>query len=155
MPTSLLLVASETIPVVDIDNTVFIQGALFLLLMVVLKFLLFDPWLATRDRRAARIGGAIEEASQLREAAAERQGDYDARLVKARDEAMSLRSEHRRGAEERETEIVSAARGAASESLDQTKAKIAKDVDAARGDLASRVESLATDITTRVLGRPA
>ena len=67
MHRALLLMAAEAIPVVDVDNTIFIQGGLFLVLIFILKPLLFDPWLAARDRRAQRIGGAHEEAALMRD----------------------------------------------------------------------------------------
>ncbi|MBL4687352.1 MAG: hypothetical protein JKY37_22340 [Nannocystaceae bacterium] len=47
-PASLCLLASENIPVVDIDGTFFIQGALYILLALVLHPLLFKPWLAAQ-----------------------------------------------------------------------------------------------------------
>ena len=46
-------------PVVDIDGTFFVQGALFLLLMAILWPLLFKPWLETQARRAEAIDGAL------------------------------------------------------------------------------------------------
>lgn len=155
MAKTFILVASENVPVVDIDNTIFVQAVLFGLLILVLKYLLFDPWLAARDRRAARIGGAIEEAGELREAAAERQADYAARLARARDSAMTIRSDRRKRAEEREAELVGEARAVAAQSLDETKGKIEAEIEAARGDLGDRIDALANDITQRVLGRPA
>ncbi|NVB40101.1 hypothetical protein G6O69_19805 [Pseudenhygromyxa sp. WMMC2535] len=154
MPTLLPLLALE-VPVVDIDNTVFLQAAIFLLLMLVLNYLLFKPWLEVRDRRAARIGGAHEEAVLLRAAADERAADYAERLAKARDAAMSLRSDSRREAEAEETEIVSVARREATTALDEAKAKVASEVEAARAQLGDRVDALATDITQQVLGRSA
>ncbi|MCA9685949.1 MAG: ATP synthase F0 subunit B [Myxococcales bacterium] len=161
MSSTMLFLAAETsvllaeTPVVDIDNTVFIQAGLFLFLMFVLNFMLFKPWLEVRDRRAARIGGALEEAARLREAAGEREQDYDTRLAKAREQAIELRSDSRREAEGEEARIVGEARREAANSLDQTKAQLATEVDAARVTLGARVDALAGDITKQVLGRPA
>lgn len=150
-----LLVASESLPVVDIDNTIFLQALLFLLLFVVLHFLLFKPWLEVQERRASRIGGAIADASELRTKAAEAESSYEQRLAKARDEAMSLRSDSRREAEGEEAEIVSAARREAAENLDARKQTLEREVEQARGELGSRVEALAGDITQQILGRSA
>lgn len=145
--------ASEALPVVDVDNTIFIQGGIFLALIFVLKPLLFDPWLAARDRRAQRIGGAFEEAALLREQAAEKSTEYDARLRRAKDEAMTIRSDRRKAAEGEEATLVAAARRDAAESLDATKTKISADIEQARTELQSRVDSLASDVTKQVLGR--
>lgn len=153
MHRALLLLASEAIPVVDIDNTIFIQGAIFLVLIIILKPLLFDPWLAARDRRTQRIGGALEEAALMREQAGEKSVEYDARLRRARDEAMTLRSDRRKVADAEEAALVGSARREASEALDATKTKIAGEIDQARAELQSRVDSLASDVTKQVLGR--
>lgn len=148
-----LPLAIEAIPVVDIDNTIFIQGALFLVLIFILKPLLFEPWLAARDRRAQRIGGALEEAALMREQASEKSVEYEARLRRAKDEAIGLRSDRRKTAEAEEATLVASARLEAGQSLDATKTKIAADIDQARTELQGRVDSLAADVTKQVLGR--
>ncbi len=155
MLSAMLIVASEALPVVDIDNTVFIQGGIFLALIFVLKPLLFDPWLAARDRRAQRIDGATTEATLLREQASEKAGEYDARLRRARDQALALRSERRKVAEAEEANIVGEARRDAATTLDATKQRIDAEIESARGELQGRVQALAGDITQRVLGRSA
>lgn len=149
------LLASESLPVVDIDNTIFLQAGLFLLLFVILNFVLFKPWLEVKERRAKRIGGALEDAAELRERAHASELEYAARLAKARDQAITIRSDRRRESEEQEAEIVSEARRVAATELESRKQAIARDVDQARADLGSRVEQLATDITAQVLGRSA
>jgi F-type H+-transporting ATPase subunit b len=151
----LTALALESLPVVDIDNTVFLQGLLFLFLLVVLNFVLFQPWLEIKDRRAKRIGGALEDAAELRERATATEADYAARLAKARDEAMTIRSERRREADEKEASIVGDARREAAASLDARKQALTREVEQARGELGDRVDSLARDITSQVLGRPA
>jgi F-type H+-transporting ATPase subunit b len=152
---ALTLLGSESLPVVDIDNTIFLQALLFLLLFVVLNFVLFKPWLEVKERRAKRIGGALADATELRERAATSGAEYDARLAKARDQAMTIRSDRRREAEEQEAEIVAVARREAATALEGRKQTIAGEVDKARAELGSRVDALANDITARVLGRSA
>lgn len=149
------LLGSESLPVVDLDNTVFLQALLFLFLFVVLNFVLFKPWLEVKERRAKRIGGAIEDAAELRERATASEAEYALRLATARDQAMTIRSDRRREAEDQEAEIVGIARRAAATNLDARKQSIAVEVEQARTELSSRVDSLATDITTQVLGRSA
>ncbi len=149
------LLASESLPVVDVDNTIFLQALLFLLLFFVLNFVLFKPWLEVKERRAKRIGGALEDAAELRERAAASEADYSARLARARDQAMTIRSDRRREAEDQEAELVGAARREAAESLETRKQELGREVEQARAELGARVDSLAVDITTQVLGRPA
>jgi F-type H+-transporting ATPase subunit b len=151
----LTALALESLPVVDIDNTVLIQGLLFLLLLAVLNFVLFQPWLEVKERRAKRIGGALEDAAELRERASASEADYAARLAKARDDAMTIRSSRRREADEQEAAIVADARRDAAASLDARKQTLVREVDQARAELGDRVDSLARDITSQVLGRSA
>jgi F-type H+-transporting ATPase subunit b len=155
MHSTALLVASESLPVVDIDNTLFLQALLFLFLFVVLNYVLFKPWLEIKERRAKRIGGALEDAVELRERARANEARYAAQLSKARDEAMSLRSERRRAAEDQEASIVDSARHDAAADLDARKQALGREVEQARAELGARVDELARDITTQVLGRPA
>jgi F-type H+-transporting ATPase subunit b len=150
----LIALASES-PVVDIDNTIFLQALLFLFLLVVLNALLFKPWLEIKDRRAKRIGGALKDATELRERAAASEIDYAARLAKARDEAMTIRSDRRREADAQEATIVGDARREAAAALDARKQVLTGEVEQARAELGERVDSLARDITSQVLGRPA
>ncbi|HVH99238.1 MAG TPA: ATP synthase F0 subunit B [Enhygromyxa sp.] len=151
----LIALASESLPVVDIDNTIFLQALLFLFLLVVLNFVLFQPWLEVKERRAKRIGGALEDAAELRERATATERDYVARLAKARDEAMTIRSDRRREADEQEAAIVGDARREAAASLDARKAVLSREVEQARAELSGRVDSLAQNITSQVLGRSA
>ena len=153
MTTTALLVASESLPVVDIDNTIFLQAILFLVLFIVLNSLLFKPWLEVKARRAQQIGGALSDAAQLRAQAEETGQEYERRLSKARDDAMGLRSDRRRDAEAEEAQIVGVARGEANAALDARKLTLAQEAEQARGELGGRVDSIASQITEQILGR--
>ncbi|PRQ05661.1 ATP synthase F0 subunit B [Enhygromyxa salina] len=155
MTNTALLVASESLPVVDIDNTVFLQAILFLVLFIVLNSLLFKPWLEVKARRAQQIGGALADAAQLRTQAQQSSLEYDERLSKARDEAIALRSDRRREAEVEEAQIVAVARTAASEALEARKLTLARETEQARGELGGRVSTLADEIAQQILGRSA
>jgi F-type H+-transporting ATPase subunit b len=155
MTTTALLVASESLPVVDIDNTIFLQGILFLLLFVVLNSLLFKPWLEVKARRAQQIGGALADATQLRGQAQESENEYQRRLTKARDDAMAFRSDRRREAEVEEAQIVAVVRAEASVALEARKLTLAKQTEQARGELSGRVDTLASEIAQQILGRSA
>lgn len=150
-----LLAASESLPVVDIDNTIFLQAILFLLLFVVLNSLLFKPWLEIKERRAKRIGGALADAESLRADARAAEADYEARLARARDAAMTVRSNSRREAEGEEAEIVGAARREASEHVEHNREALATQATQAREELVGRVDALASDIAKQILGRSA
>lgn len=143
------------IPVVDIDNTVFVQAGIFLVLLVVLKPLLFDPWLKVQDMRFEKIEGAFDASKKLRVQADELGEDYTSRMDAARDRAISIRSDRRREGEAEQAKTIAEARKVAGAELDAQRERIAKDVETAKADLEGRVSALAKDIAEKVLGRVA
>lgn len=155
MTISALLAASESLPVVDIDNTIFLQAILFLALFLILQALLFKPWLEIRERRTQRIGGAFADAEKLREQADEAMVSYESRLARAREQAIVSRSDSRRAAEQAEAELVAVARSQAAEQLDARKRELVSQTETARAELQGRVDALAGDITQQILGRSA
>ncbi len=82
-------------------------------------------------------------------------GSYDQRLSAAREQAMAVRSDSRRAAEAEEATIVAAARREAAAELDAHKRTLEQQAGEARSQLGARIEALAGDITTQVLGRSA
>jgi F-type H+-transporting ATPase subunit b len=143
------------LPVVDIDGTFFIQGGLFLLMVFLLNGLLFKPWLEVQARRTQSISGALEKAEQMQLDATAKGDEYDAKLRAARDEAMGIRSDERKEGEREAAERLSAARDEARKSLDEARMRIEKETSEARSSLSGRVDELAKDIVSKILGRAA
>ncbi len=140
------------VPVVDIDGTFFIQGGIYIALVLLLRPLLFGPWLATRQRRIDAIDGAFTKAKELRAEADALSSNYDTKLTSARDTALSERSLARRGHEAAQAEKLAEAREQATRELDEARARIAKDAKIAREALQGKVQDLASQITEEVLG---
>ena len=153
MPAPAILLASAAAPVVDIDGTIFIQAGIFLLLMAILHPLLFKPWLATRARREHAIDGTLLVAAELR-VQSERIGvDYQARLADARGRAGALRSETVKAADGERQRKLTEARNAASIELQGLRDRLTAESETARVTLGARVDDLAADIASRILGR--
>lgn len=148
-PISLIAAA----PVVDIDGTIFIQAGIFLLLMAILHPLLFKPWLATRERREQAISGTSDAATGLRARADELGREYDARLTAARTQATSVRSDAVKTGEADRQRQMADARAAAGAELSELRARLTRDAEEARAALATRVDGIAQDIATKLLGR--
>ncbi len=153
MSAPVLLLASAAAPVVDIDGTIFIQAGIFLVLMAILHPLLFQPWLAARARREHAIGGTLLAASELR-LEAERSGAlYEARLATVRGEATTVRSDAIKAADGERQRRLAEIRAASSAELQGLRDRLAREAEAARGMLTARVDELALDVATRILGR--
>jgi F-type H+-transporting ATPase subunit b len=153
MPAPVLLLASAAAPVVDIDGTIFIQAGIFLLLMAILHPLLFKPWLATRARREHAIEGTVAAANHVRGEAERISAEYESRLTDARGRAGAVRSEAVKAAESDRQRLLAETRTAANVELQGLRDRLSFESNAARTTLASRVDELAVDIATRILGR--
>jgi len=148
LPSSLL-----AIPVVDIDGTFFVQGGIYIALVLILGPLLFKPWLEAQARRSAAVEGALHEAKDMRREADELSRDYDERIELAREKAHGVRSDARREEEETQATTLATARATANESLAAERERIATETERAREALGGRVDELAAEITTKLLGR--
>ncbi|MBC8073906.1 MAG: ATP synthase F0 subunit B [Deltaproteobacteria bacterium] len=140
-------------PVVDIDGTFFIQAGIFIALALVLHPLLFKPWLQARARRAEAIEGAVRKAETLREQAVTMVGDYDQRIVRAREQANDVRAESYREQDTASSATLAGLRESVSTETDAERVRIAAQAEQARAQLGDKVEELAQTIAAKLLGR--
>ena len=140
-------------PLIDIDLTVFVQFGLFLLLFVAANKLLFQPYLALRERRKAGIEGAREEAERTTASADAKLADYEKQLAAARNRANEEGRKLRTEATTHEKDVTDKARAEAQKSIDQATAKMRQETDAARLQLLPQANTLARQIASKLLGR--
>ena len=133
-------------PLIDIDYTVFVQFALFLILYFVANRFLFQPYLLLRQRRKDGIDGARAEAERMSAQADAKLADYEKQLSRARasanDEGRKIRAE----AAANEKQVTDASRAEAQKAIDEATAKMRAEADAARLALLPRA---------RLAGAPA
>ena len=155
---TLLIVAAPeeaSPPLIDVDGTVFVQFAFFVIMLVVLSRVLFKPYLAMRDARHKGIEGAREEASSMQERARATNADYDAKLTRERLRGADERAKLRGEGAIYERQVLGAARDESQKTLDAARGKIAADADQARAKLAAESSTLAKQIVKKILGREA
>jgi F-type H+-transporting ATPase subunit b len=152
-----LLIAHEEgpPPLIDVDGTLFVQFAFFVIMVIVLSRVLFRPYLAMRDARHKGIEGAREEAAAMQDRAQKTGADYDARLTKARLRGAEERARLRGEGAIHERQVLGEARDESQKVLDAARAKIAADAGAAREKLAVESTTLARQIVKKILGREA
>ena len=140
-------------PLIDLDGTVFVQFALFLVLFVIANKLLFQPYLRLRERRKAGIDGARNEAERMTAQADAKLADYEKQLAGARaranDEGRKVRAE----ATAHEKSVTDATRAETQKALDEAAAKMRAETDAARLQLLPQANALARQIASKLLGR--
>jgi F-type H+-transporting ATPase subunit b len=147
------LVAMSGGVTLDFDNTVIFQAALFLLLFLVLRPLLFDPMLRIFALREERTEGAKATARELQERAGELLTKYETELSRVTRSATEERDKLRAETARLEAEIMRDARDAVTKIIEQGRKSIEAEVDKVRFDLGRESERTASLIVQRVLGR--
>jgi F-type H+-transporting ATPase subunit b len=137
----------------DIDLTFTLQMLLFVVLIVVLKPLLFDPALRIFEERERRTDGARAEAREMQKRAGELLQKYELELANVGRAAAEERDKMRAETTRLENEIINQARDATAKILAEGRAEIAAQVAKIRMDLGRESERLAHQLAARALGR--
>ena len=152
---ALAVAASDDVPLIDVDHTLWIQLGIFLLLMLFLSKVVFGPYLKLKDARSKGIEGARAEAKTMQEGAAERVADYETRLLQAKQRGAEERARLRAEGADREHEILTQTRDETSRSVDAARAALHQQATKLRADMAPRVGDLAAAVVKKLLGRDA
>jgi F-type H+-transporting ATPase subunit b len=153
MDTSPIVSIASGHPLIDIDATAIVQFALFLVLMFVANKLMFQPYLALRERRKAGIEGARAEAERMTAQADAKLADYEKQLAVARNRANEEGRKVRAEAVTHERETTETTRATTQKSIDEAQAKMRTQAEAARAQLMPQAEVLAKQIASKLLGR--
>jgi F-type H+-transporting ATPase subunit b len=140
-------------PLIDIDLTVVIQFALFLIMFAIGNAFLFQPYLKLRQRRKQGIDGARAEAEQMSAKADAELVDYEKQLAAARSRANDEGRKVRAEAAAHEKTVTDASRAEAQKAIDEATAKMRAETDAARLQLLPQANALARQIASKLLGR--
>jgi F-type H+-transporting ATPase subunit b len=137
----------------DLDKTVMVQMVLFMVLIVVLKPLLFDPLLRVFEQREQRTEGARAEARVLQEKAGDLLRKCEKELERLRQVATEERERLRSETSKLEAEILSEAREASNKIVEEGRSRIEMEIQAIETELSARTGELARSMASRVLGR--
>jgi F-type H+-transporting ATPase subunit b len=140
-------------PLIDIDLTAVLQFALFLVVYFLGNKLLFQPYLALRERRKAGIDGARAEAERMTAEADAKLADYQKSLGVARDRASEEGRKVRLEAAAHEKDVTDKARATAQAAIDEAQAKMRAETEAARAQLMPQADAIARSIASKLLGR--
>jgi F0F1-type ATP synthase membrane subunit b/b' len=148
-----LVSVAEGHPLIDIDWTVLLQFGLFIAMFVLANKLLFQPYLALRERRIAGIDGARAEAERMNAEAEAKLVDYEQKLATARNKAADEQRAVRAEASKHQQEVTDKSRKAATDAMNASAAKVKAETEAARVELASRAAAIAGQMAKQLLGR--
>ena len=130
----------------------------FLLVIVLhfyLKSIFFKPMGKVLQQRYDATEGARKLAEESTARAAQKTAEYEAAMRAARAEVYQAQEQVHKQLQERETEELAKARQRTEALIQEARAALARDVEAAKGGLAKDSELLADQITEAVLRRSA
>ena len=110
---------------VDLDASFVVQIVLFVVLLLILKPLLFDPMMRLFEEREERIDRTIEKARKTDEASAKALAKYEAILGKAREAGSTERDQIRAQGAKKEAEVTAAVRTQTAATVEAGRAAIA------------------------------
>jgi F-type H+-transporting ATPase subunit b len=145
--------AHHDAPLLDLDGTIFIQLGLFLFMIVMLRTLVFKPWLALRAEREDRIGGEKRRATELDQKATEILTDYEARIARARQIGNDERQKRRLEAQAQERQMVGQAREQSEQAIAAQTEAMKKQREEARIKLVAGAQGIGRAVATKILGR--
>lgn len=146
-------VASSGYPLIDLDLTILIQAAIFLLLAILATQLLFKPYLKLREDREEGIEGSRAKAADMSAEADARLADYEQKLAAARTRANDEQRAIRTEAAAHQREVTDKARKESEQAWESARDTVRTQTEKARKELAGRADELAADIATKLLGR--
>lgn len=140
---------------IDINTSLLIQLANFIVLMIALNFVLFRPVRRIMLEREQGISSAFGDAKTAQERAQTLLEQYNATLAEAKQKAVATYNAIYQQGLDFQREMIATERARATELLEKAKADIAAAAQAARADLKKEAERLSQDITSKLLGRTA
>ena len=138
---------------VDINLTLFVQMANFLVLIVILNYLLYKPILALLDRRKMRLDESEGEIKRLNETVEKKAAEYEEKLRLAKQDALEKKSEILKEAADSAKAIIDERRGKIPAMLAEFQEKVGQEVGAARRILTDQSQKISAEIAEKVLGR--
>ena len=138
---------------IDIDWTLFMQIANFLLLVFLLNMVLFRPIRGILKQRQGLLSGLQSDIFSLNETEQGVRAGIQDELLSARKSGMNKRDMIKQEGSAVEAGMMEKAKAEVDDEMASMAAKIKSDVAAARDALKPQAESFALDLATKILGR--
>lgn len=138
---------------ININATLLVQLANFLLLMYLLNRILFRPMLRVLEERRERTEGRRKQADQLDSEAQALWDDYQKRIHAAKADADRTRSQLIRQGEVERERLLEAATAESDKAVAQVRARLRGEAEEARRALRAQAAQLAESVAQRILGR--
>ena len=138
---------------VDINLTLFIQMANFLVLIVILNYLLYKPILTILDKRKQRLDESDDEIKRLNLTVEQKAAEYEEKLRQAKQRALDKKGEILKEAADSAKAIIDEKRSKIPAMLAEFQARVSQEVEGARQVLKGQSQKISAEIAEKVLGR--
>ncbi len=138
---------------IDINVSLLIQLANFIVLLIALNFILFKPIRHIMQEREQGIGSALEDAKTAQHRVQSLLDQYNSSIAESKQKATATYNMIYQQGLDAQRDMISAERTKAGEMLDKARAEIAAASNTARIDLQKEAERLSQEITSKLLGR--
>jgi F-type H+-transporting ATPase subunit b len=126
---------------------------LFLLLVILYRFLVYGPLNRVLAERRARTDGAIEQANAATAAAAAKTQEYEAQLRAARSRIFQARQQKQQQWNRERDSAIAEAQEAAQRQIEEAKLALQAQTNAAHRTLENSIDELAREILQAILPR--
>ena len=138
---------------IDINVSLFIQMANFLVFLIVMNFVLYRPIRRIVAERKKMISEKQESVESLEAQAKAALLEYDHKLQESRSMGFQRIQELKAAGHEQEKELLRQISEQAAAKVGELRAKIQKDIGIARMELKHQVKSFSVDLAQKILGR--
>ncbi|EPR43844.1 H+transporting two-sector ATPase B/B' subunit [Desulfovibrio sp. X2] len=137
---------------IDIDYTIFIQLANFLIMWFLLNQILLKPIRGIIKKRAEHMSSELDAITTFGNNATKKLADYESALAQARAAGAAEREQLKTQAHDREQELIAAAQKDASATLGAARSETAAQAKTVMDTLGKDVSRMAGQVTAKILG---
>jgi F-type H+-transporting ATPase subunit b len=135
------------------DGTLILHVIIILVMVFVLNATLYKPINRILEAREKRTRGRMSEAQEIMTDVSQKLANYERHLRQARADAYALSEQERTAAMQERQQKLNEMRQQLSDSTAREKQAIAEQAESARASLEEESRRIATEISSRVLGR--
>ncbi|MFP3871028.1 MAG: hypothetical protein ACLFVT_09155 [Syntrophobacteria bacterium] len=138
---------------IDLNITLFIQMANFLILLWLLNLALFRPIRNIIRERNRVVDTFTSDIASLSDKARDASEQFEQKILEARKEGMTKVDGMKDEGSEEETQLIEATNREVQAKMEDVRKKIAADIQEARGQLQAQVQAFSVAVTEKILGR--
>lgn len=136
-----------------VNNTVFFQFVIYILVFPLLHILVFKPFAKAQEERQNRTKGSEQLSYEFHQKTAELQSEYQRRAREVNGLIHEIFVEAKTQASTEQEKILQAAKQDAQNTIDQNNKKISTLIAEASKDLSGQASQLALTVTQKLLGK--